>query len=148
MNAKEPHPPVVVSRRRWAHEVRAVVLSSYPYGGLQFCPPGIRLLPYQLEPALAILRHGALRVLIADDVGLGKTIEAGIVVREMAKIDPLSRILILCPAALRPQWARELAILFDLQIVDADAGWLLAVTRELPPDVNPWSLPGVYLASI
>jgi superfamily II DNA or RNA helicase len=144
-----PHAPlVVVSRRRWAHEVRKAVLSSFPYGGLRHCPPAVRLLPYQLEPALALLRHGATRVLVADDVGLGKTIEAGFVIRELAAGDRASRILILCPAALRTQWAREMSRLFDLQVVEAGAGWLRRAARELPVEVNPWSLPGIYLSSI
>ena len=138
----------VVSRRHWARDVSALVLESFPYGGLQFCPPAIRLLPYQLEPALALLRHGALRVLIADDVGLGKTVEAGLVIRELAKGDRLSRVLILCPAALRTQWAQELSRLFSLRPIEADAAWLQGAARDLPPDVNPWSPPGVYLASV
>ena len=61
-----------------------MVADSFPYGGLRFCPPTIRLLPYQLEPALAVFRHGATRLLIADDVGVGKTVEAGLIVREVA----------------------------------------------------------------
>ena len=105
--------PRVVSRRRWAHEVSALVRASHPYGGLHFCPPAIRLLPYQLEPALAVLRHGALRLLVADDVGLGKTVEAGLIVREVALADRLSRTLIVCPSGLRGQWAAELQSLFE-----------------------------------
>jgi len=140
--------PKVVSRRRWAHEVSALVRASHPFGGLHFCPPAIRLLPFQLEPALAILRHGALRLLIADDVGLGKTVEAGLVVREVAKADHLSRTLIVCPSSVRGQWAQELHSLFGLPSVNADAAWLRRATRELPADVNPWSIPGIYLASM
>jgi superfamily II DNA or RNA helicase len=140
--------PRIVSQRGWAHEVRRLVCESYPYGGLRFCPPGIRLLPYQLEPALAILRHGALRVLIADDVGLGKTVEAAIVVREVVMADRLARALIVCPASLRAQWAHELSSLFGLEVTDADNVWLRQASRELPGDVNPWSIPGVYLASM
>ncbi|MGH9373420.1 MAG: DEAD/DEAH box helicase [Vicinamibacterales bacterium] len=140
--------PRVVSRKRWAHEVTALIRRSYPYGSLQYCPPAIRLLPYQIEPALAVLRHGALRLLLADEVGLGKTVEAGLVVREVALADHLSRTLILCPAALRAQWARELEVLFDLRTREADAAWLRKQIRELPADVNPWSVPGIYLASM
>ena len=137
----------VVSRKRWAREVASILRSSHPYGGLQYCPPAIRLLPYQLEPALAMLRHAELRILIADDVGLGKTVEAGVIVNEVARGDPHSRTLILCPAAIRDQWARELATLFELEVTTADSGWLRRVSHELPNDVNPWSIPSVYLAS-
>ena len=140
-------PPRLVSRRRWARDVAALVHGSFPYGGLRSCPGTIRLLPYQLEPALAMLRHGFLRVLVADDVGLGKTIEAGIVVREIVRRDTLARVLVLCPAGLLAQWRRELAALFELDAVEASAAWLGRAGRDLPPDVNPWSLPGTYLAS-
>jgi superfamily II DNA or RNA helicase len=125
-----------------------VLRASHPYGGLQFCPSAIQLLPYQLEPALAVFRHGALRLLVADDVGLGKTVEAGLIVRETTMRDRMARTLILSPASVRGQWRQELATLFDTAVVDADAAWLRRSASELPPDVNPWSLPGVYLASI
>jgi superfamily II DNA or RNA helicase len=138
----------VVSRRRWAHTVSAIVRASFPYGGLRFCPRTIRLLPYQLEPALAVLRHGASRLLVADEVGLGKTVEAGLVVREVSMADRLSRVLILCPASLRAQWTHEMEELFELQVLQADAAWLRRAATEFPADVNPWSMPGVYLASI
>lgn len=143
-----PPPLRVVSRRRWAHATAARLQTSFPPGGLRFCPPGIRLLPYQLEPALAMLRHGVLRLLVADDVGLGKTVEAGLIVNEIARGRPLSRILVVCPASLVPQWEKEFELLFRMCPVRADAAWLRTVSRELPPDLNPWSLPGVYLSSI
>jgi hypothetical protein len=145
-----PSPPrlAVVSRRRWAREVRDAVASCFPYGGLRHCPPAVRLLAYQLEPALAFLRHGATRVLVADDVGLGKTVEAGIVVRELTASDRHARILILCPASLLAQWAQEMARLFDIHVMRADAAWLRRMGREIPPEVNPWMLPGTYLASV
>ena len=53
-------------------------------------PEGVDLLPYQLEPALAMLRHGAVRVMIADAVGLGKTVQAGLVLAELARSDEAS----------------------------------------------------------
>ena len=137
----------VVSRQRWAREVGAQLRSTYPFGGLRYCPHAIRLLPYQLEPALAVFRHGALRVLVADDVGLGKTVEAGLIVNEIARTNPNAHVLILCPAAIRDQWAQELSTLFDLEAIPADSAWLRRAARELPHDVNPWSVPGTYLAS-
>jgi superfamily II DNA or RNA helicase len=137
----------MVSTRRWREEVAGMVADSFPYGGLRFCPPTIRLLPYQLEPALAVFRHGATRLLIADDVGVGKTVEAGLIVREVAGAGPAARILILVPASLKDQWQQELRTLFAIEAVDAGAAWLHKSSVELPPDVNPWSLPGIYLAS-
>ena len=138
----------VVSRRQWGQAAASLLATSFPYGGLQFCAPAIQLLPYQLEPALAMLRHGVIRLLVADDVGLGKTVEAGLIIREIAKADRLSRILIVVPSSLREQWGQELHSLFELQTVIADAAWLRKATRELPRDVNPWSLPGIHLTSM
>jgi len=146
--SRPPATLAAVSRRRWARHVSALIVSSFPFGGLRACPAGIRLLPYQLEPALAMLRHGALRVLVADDVGLGKTVEAGLVAGEILRADHLARVLILCPAPLRTQWAEELDAHFHLQPIDADSAWLRRMALEVPRDVNPWSLPGAYLSSI
>lgn len=137
----------VVSRRRWAREASGILRTVHPCGGLQFAPPGVDLLAYQLEPALAVLRHGAIRVLVADAVGLGKTVEAGLLVREIALRHRLSRSLIVTPASVRAQWREELARLFAIDAIDANAGWLRRRAAHLPAHVNPWSLPGVYLSS-
>src|SRR5215203_973983 len=73
----------VLSPPLWCGHVATLLSRTFPYGGLRFCPPSIQLLAYQLEPALAVFRHAATRVLIGDDVGLGKTVEAGVIVREV-----------------------------------------------------------------
>jgi superfamily II DNA or RNA helicase len=142
-----PAKPVLVSTRSWCHRVSALLADSYPFGGLRCCPPTIRLLPYQLEPALAIFRHGATRLLVADDVGVGKTVEAGLIIGEVVGGRHGARVLILVPASLKDQWRQELHALFQLDPIDADADWLLRSSASLPATVNPWSLPGVYLAS-
>ena len=137
-----------MSRRLWAEHLGARLARAFPFGGLRFCPRPIQLLAYQLEPALAVFRHSATRVLIGDDVGLGKTVEAGVIVREVMGRRATARVLVIVPAALRVQWKEELASLLDLTSIDANATWLRTVARELPPDVNPWSIPGVYLSSV
>lgn len=137
-----------VRPRRWLHAIRRAALDVHPFGALRAAATSpIDLLPYQLEPALAIFRHGATRVLIADDVGLGKTIQAGVIVRELVARQDETRALIVTPAALREQWRQELIGHFDIAAVNADASWLRRTARALPPDVNPWSLPGVHIAS-
>jgi superfamily II DNA or RNA helicase len=137
-----------VRPRRWLHAVRRAALDQHPQGGLRAAAAArIDLLPYQLEPALAIWRHGATRVLIADDVGLGKTIEAGLILNECAARCDGVRALILTPAGVRDQWAHELDRLFDLPSTKADAAWLRSAARELPADVNPWALPGIFISS-
>ena len=108
----------------------------------------MRLLRHQIEPLLAVLRHGATRLLIADAVGLGKTIQAGLILLELtARIDEF-RAIVLVPAGLRTQWRQELHDRFGLTATETDAAWLRAAAAGRPGDVNPWSLPGIYLASI
>lgn len=140
--------PRVVALPRWTRHIHRLTALTHPAGGLEAAASTrIDLLGYQLEPALAVLRHSATRVLIADAVGLGKTIQAGIIVAELAAQTPALRALVVVPAGLREQWAQELARLFDLPTVQADAAWLRAVTSDRPSHVNPWCLPGIYLAS-
>jgi len=123
--------------------------AAEPFGGLSTAATAdIQLLPFQLEPALAMLRHARLRVLIADEVGLGKTIQTGIVLRQLSADIDAFRALIATPAGVREQWRQELHRRFALQATVADAAWLSARTRDLPPDVNPWSLPGIHIVSL
>ena len=146
--AQAPHLRVV-GRRRWGHHVAQALLSTHPFGGLRSAARAtFDLLPYQLEPALAMLRHGQLRILIADEVGLGKTIQAGMLLAELTHGDPGFRGLILSPAGLREQWQRELSFRFSLKVTVAGTTWLFDRVRDLPPDVNPWGLPGIYAASL
>jgi superfamily II DNA or RNA helicase len=107
----------------------------------------IDILPFQLEPALA-LGAGTRRVLIADAVGLGKTIQAGLAIAELHRRDPAARTLVLVPAALRAQWAHELRAHFTLDVVLADAGGLGQLARSLTRQETPWERPGVWLGSI
>jgi SNF2 family DNA or RNA helicase len=68
----------------------------------------IKELPHQIDVALRVLRQMGGRALLADEVGLGKTIEAGIILKELAVRGLAKRILILTPAALVDQWLGEL----------------------------------------
>jgi superfamily II DNA or RNA helicase len=87
---------------------------------------------------------GATRILIADAVGLGKTVQAGLIVAHLAAP---ARVLIATPAGLREQWRLELARHFGLSAVVADTSWLAQRTRQLPQDISPWALPEIYVAS-
>ena len=70
---------------------------------------------YQLVPLLMALRMPTVRLLIADDVGIGKTIEAGLIVRELMDRGEISRFSVLCPPNLVDQWQRELDEHFNIQ---------------------------------
>ena len=64
--------------------------------------------PYQFKPVLKLLDTGTLRLLIADEVGLGKTIEAGLVWTEMEARRQADRVLVVCPSSLVAKWKREM----------------------------------------
>lgn len=68
----------------------------------------INLFQHQVDTAARVLGDPVMRFLLADEVGLGKTIEAGLVARQLLLDDPRSRVLVLCPESLRGQWVSEL----------------------------------------
>jgi superfamily II DNA or RNA helicase len=74
--------------------------------------------PYQLVPLLMALRLDPVRLLIADDVGVGKTVEAGLVAKELLEQGDATRLAVLCPPHLAEQWQEELAAHFH---IDAEA---------------------------
>lgn len=107
----------------------------------------LTILAYQLEPALALI-HGARRVLVADEVGLGKTIQAGLAIAECVRRRTTARVLVLVPAALRDQWIEELDTRFALASLRADRHQLDALARSGARASNPWTRPGVWIASL
>lgn len=107
----------------------------------------VDVIPYQLAPAMAVAA-GASRILLADEVGLGKTVQAGWIVSDLCAREHDVRMLLAVPAGLRLQWRDELSRRFAVHAVVADARWLRAMVADLPSDVSPWAPPGVYLASL
>jgi superfamily II DNA/RNA helicase len=83
--------------------------------------------PYQLVPLLLALKLDPVRLLIADDVGIGKTIEAALIARELLDRGEVQRLAVLCPPHLAEQWQRELASKFH---IDAELV-LPSTTRRL-----------------
>ena len=69
--------------------------------------------PYQFRPLLKLLQSSEHRLLIADEVGLGKTIEAGIILKELQFRLPMKRVLVIVPNSLKNKWKDELRIRFD-----------------------------------
>jgi SNF2 family DNA or RNA helicase len=80
------------------------------------------LLPYQFKPVLKLIESPYSRILIADEVGLGKTIEAGIILTELNARSPLRRVLVVCPSSLQRKWRLELEERFawELEILDGE----------------------------
>ena len=140
--------PRTVGARRWKYGLRAMIAAAAPADGLQPAAwARIALHPYQLEPALAVVRDGATRVLLADEVGLGKTIQAGLIISALVARGQASRVLVLVPAGLRWQWAEELRGRFGLEPAIIDAETLRRRVAGLPRSVNPWLIPGLFLSS-
>jgi SNF2 family DNA or RNA helicase len=73
--------------------------------------------PYQLVPLLMALKLDPVRMLIADDVGIGKTIEAALIARELLDRGEVERLAVLCPPQLAEQWQADLRAKFNIEAV-------------------------------
>lgn len=99
----------------------------------------VRPRPYQLVPLLMALRLETIRLLVADDVGIGKTIEAGLILREMIDRGEVRRSAILCPPQLCDQWQRELKEKFHIDAVVIRSGTVSKLERQIPNDSHVFS---------
>ena len=100
---------------------------------------GIDIEDYQLDPVVRAIQMPRVNLLVADDVGLGKTIEAGIVALELIIRHRTRKILIVCPASLQVQWKEQMRDKFglDFRIVDSDLMKFLRRSRGI--HANPWN---------
>lgn len=87
---------------------------------------------YQLVPLLMALRLQVPRLLIADDVGIGKTIEAGLILRELMDRGEVDAFSVLCPPHLVDQWIIELKDRFGIEAVAVTSGTAARLERNLP----------------
>jgi superfamily II DNA or RNA helicase len=92
----------------------------------------VRPRPYQLVPLLMALRLETVRLLIGDDVGIGKTIEAGLIARELLDRGEAKRLAVLCPPQLCDQWQQELREKFQIDAVVIRSGTVSKLERALP----------------
>ncbi|WP_324344683.1 helicase-related protein [Hydrogenophaga sp.] len=100
---------------------------------------------YQLVPLLMALKLPTVRLLIADDVGIGKTIEGSLIAREMLDRGEVQRLTVLCPPHLCEQWQRELASRFHIPAVVVRSNTADRLERDLPPgaslfDAHPFTV--------
>lgn len=100
---------------------------------------------YQLVPLLMALKQPTVRLLIADDVGIGKTIEGALIAREMLDRGEIQRLAVLCPPHLCEQWQRELDERFHIQAVVVRTSTASRLERDLPPgtsvfDAHPFTV--------
>lgn len=93
---------------------------------------------FQLEPVVKALSMPRINLLIADDVGLGKTIETGMIIQELILRGKARRILLVCPASLQLQWQWEMEHKFGLDFKILDSNQITKFKREYGINVNPW----------
>ena len=93
---------------------------------------------YQLVPVLKALAMPRVTLLLADDVGLGKTIEAGLALSELFNRRRIRRVLVMCPAGLQQQWKEELRDKFHLDFEVMDSRTVDRIRKEEGFDTNPW----------
>lgn len=108
---------------------------------------GIRLDPYQLEPLRKALILPKVNLFIADDVGLGKTIEAGLIANELLLRRRIQNIVVSCPPAMLGQWKDELETRFGLGFEILDRAYLEKIRQERGYGVNPWTTFPRFLVS-
>jgi superfamily II DNA or RNA helicase len=102
----------------------------------------VRPRPYQFVPLLMALRLQPVRLLIADDVGVGKTIEALLIARELLDRGEIQRLCVLCPPYLCDQWKKELWEKFLIDAVVIRSGTVSQLERNLP--AGDYSIFGYY----
>ncbi|HMN15289.1 MAG TPA: DEAD/DEAH box helicase, partial [Bellilinea sp.] len=124
----------------------SMVHSTAPFLSLQRS----RAIPveYQLVPLVMALEQPRVRMLIADDIGLGKTVEAGLVISELMARGLARRLLIVCPASLREQWKQALDYFFHLEALIFSRTHRRALERDLPAGSNPWEFHNAFIVSV
>ena len=107
----------------------------------------VRLEPYQLACVNQVMQKLRQRVLIGDDVGLGKTIEAGLILKELKARNRANSVLFLVPAHLQKKWIRDMERFFDIDLTVADRQWVEAERRRLGEETNIWDQEGQSLVT-
>ena len=100
---------------------------------------GISIEDYQLDPVVRAIQMPRANLLIADDVGLGKTIEAGLVIQELILRHRARTVLVVCPASLQVKWRDEMRDKFGLDFRIVDTALLRELRRSRGIHVNPWT---------
>ena len=108
---------------------------------------GIDVKAYQLKPLRKALLMPRVGLFIADDVGLGKTIEAGLILREMLLRQRIRRVVISCPPSVLRQWQEEMISRFGLAFTVMDRAYVAKVQQERGYGTNPWSTASRFLIS-
>jgi superfamily II DNA or RNA helicase len=108
---------------------------------------GIRIDAYQLEPLRKALVLPRVNLFIADDVGLGKTIEAGLIATELLLRRRVRDVVVACPPSMLRQWQDELDARFGLRFEIFDRDYVERIRRDRGYAVNPWTTFPRFLVS-
>ena len=108
---------------------------------------GIKIEAYQMEPLRKALRLPRVNLFIADDTGLGKTIEAGLIIRELLLRKKVRTIVVAAPPSVLEQWKGEMEERFGLLFQVLDRAYLAKVRRDRGFGTNPWSTHSRFLVS-
>ncbi len=100
---------------------------------------GIEIEDYQLDPLVRAVQMPRVNLLIADDVGLGKTIEAGLVIQELIVRGRARTVLVVCPAGLQIHWRDQMRDKFGLEFRIVDSDLMQQLRRSRGIHVNPWT---------
>lgn len=100
---------------------------------------GVSIEDFQLDPLVRAIDMAHVNLLIADDVGLGKTIEAGLVIQELLLRHRARTVLIVCPASLQEKWRVEMLEKFGLDFRVVDTDYIKRLRRERGIHANPWT---------
>ncbi|WP_300162268.1 DISARM system SNF2-like helicase DrmD [Solidesulfovibrio sp.] len=100
---------------------------------------GITIEDYQLDPLVRAVEMARVNLLIADDVGLGKTIEAGLVIQELLVRHRARTVFVVCPASLQVKWQTEMQEKFGLEFRIVDTKFVKDLRRERGIHLNPWT---------
>lgn len=108
---------------------------------------GIKIDAYQMEPLRKALHLPRVNLFIADDTGLGKTIEAGLIARELLLRKKVKKIVVAAPPSVLEQWRMELEERFGLTFVVLDRAYFAQVRQQRGFSVNPWRTHSRFLVS-
>lgn len=147
---------ILPSADRLGHiQTQELLLQAYRLSLLHGAAPLVslqrsRVIPkdYQLVPVVMALEIPRVRMLLADDVGLGKTIEAGLIATELLARQMANRMLVIVPASLREQWREALDYFFHIDARIMSSRHQREMERELPAGANPWEYYRCLITSV
>ncbi|MBU4501155.1 MAG: DISARM system SNF2-like helicase DrmD [Nanoarchaeota archaeon] len=144
----KPDPPerfhAFLDAIKWSTQGKIANLIDLPeeYGSINVTSPwksAVEVEDYQIYPVLKAMSMPRVSLLLADDVGVGKTIEAGLIASELISQRRIRRILIICPASIQEQWKDEMRDKFNLDFVIMNSSKIFEIQKSLGMDANPWT---------